>query len=228
MILKHDLKMNINFIIMLKSYLYKDTLEVGLDEAGRGPLFGRVYVAAVILPPDDSFDHSLIMDSKKLTEKNRLIAFDYIKENAIDWVVHYKEAEYIDKHNIFAANYHAMHEALDKLLVKPDHILVDGNYFKHYMHSDGDYISHTTIVKGDQQYTSIAAASILAKVSRDNYILELCDKYPQLDEYYNMRSNKGYGAKKHMEGIKKYGITKWHRKSYGLCKHSLVIDVKQK
>ena len=220
--------MNINFIIMLKSYLYKDTLEVGLDEAGRGPLFGRVYVAAVILPPDDSFDHSLIMDSKKLTEKNRLIAFDYIKENAIDWVVHYKESDYIDKHNIFAANYHAMHEALDKLLVKPDHILVDGNYFKHYMHSDGDYISHTTIVKGDQQYTSIAAASILAKVSRDNYILELCDKYPQLDEYYNMRSNKGYGAKKHMEGIKKYGITKWHRKSFGLCKHSLVIDVKQK
>ena len=220
--------MNINFIIMLKSYLYKDTLEVGLDEAGRGPLFGRVYVAAVILPPDDSFDHSLMMDSKKLTEKNRLIAFDYIKENAIDWVVHYKEAKYIDKHNIFAANYHAMHEALDKLLVKPDHILVDGNYFKHYMHSDGDYISHTTIVKGDQQYTSIAAASILAKVSRDNYILELCDKYPQLDEYYNMRSNKGYGAKKHIEGIKKYGITKWHRKSFGLCKHSLVIDVKQK
>ena len=220
--------MNINFIIMLKSYLYKDTLEVGLDEAGRGPLFGRVYVAAVILPPDDSFDHSLIMDSKKLTEKNRLIAFDYIKENAIDWVVHYKESDYIDKYNIFAANYHAMHEALDKLLVKPDHILVDGNYFKHYMHSDGDYISHTTIVKGDQQYTSIAAASILAKVSRDNYILELCDKYPQLDEYYNMRSNKGYGAKKHMEGIKKYGITKWHRKSFGLCKHSLVIDVKQK
>tara|TARA_B100001123_G_C15093069_1_gene940454 strand:+ start:248 stop:889 length:642 start_codon:yes stop_codon:yes gene_type:complete len=213
---------------MLKSYLYKDALEVGLDEAGRGPLFGRVYVAAVILPPDDSFDHSLIMDSKKLTEKNRLIAFDYIKENAIDWVVHYKESDYIDKHNIFAANYHAMHEALDKLLVKPDHILVDGNYFKHYMHSDGDYISHTTIVKGDQQYTSIAAASILAKVSRDNYILELCDKYPQLDEYYNMRSNKGYGAKKHMEGIKKYGITKWHRKSFGLCKHSLVIDVKQK
>ena len=211
---------------MLKSYLYKDALEVGLDEAGRGPLFGRVYVAAVILPPDDSFDHSLIMDSKKLTEKNRLIAFDYIKENAIDWVIHYKEADYIDKHNIFAANYCAMHEALDKLLVKPDHILVDGNYFKHYMHSDGDYISHTTIVKGDQQYTSIAAASILAKVSRDNYILELCDKYPQLDEYYNMRSNKGYGAKKHIEGIKKYGITKWHRKSFGLCKYSSVIDIK--
>ena len=211
---------------MLKSYLYKDTLEVGLDEAGRGPLFGRVYVAAVILPPDNILDHSLIMDSKKLTEKKRLIAFDYIKEHAIDWVIHYKEADYIDKHNIFAANYCAMYEALDKLLVKPDHILVDGNYFKHYMHSDGDYISHTTIVKGDQQYTSIAAASILAKVARDNYILKLCDKYPQLDEYYNMRNNKGYGAKKHIEGIKKYGITKWHRKSFGLCKYSSVIDVK--
>ena len=193
---------------MLKSYLYKDTLEVGLDEAGRGPLFGRVYVAAVILPPDNYFDHTLMGDSKKLTERKRLIAFDYIKENAIDWVIHYKDENYIDKHNIFAANYNAMHEAVQKLLVKPEHILVD-----------------TTIVKGDQQYTSIAAASILAKVARDNYILELCDKYPQLNEYYNMRSNKGYGAKKHIDGIKKYGISKWHRKSFGICKNAFVIDL---
>ena len=115
---------------MLKPFMYENALEVGLDEAGRGPLFGRVYVGAVILPPDDSFDHSLMKDSKKLTVRKRLIAFDYIKENAIDWVVHYKDTDYIDKYNIFNANYTAMHEAVNKLLVKPDQILVDGNYFK--------------------------------------------------------------------------------------------------
>ena len=203
---------------MLEPYLYKDTLEVGLDEAGRGPLFGRVYVGAVILPPDDSFDHSMMRDSKKLNERKRLIAFDYIKDNAIDWVVHFKDENYIDKHNIFMANYNAMYEAVNKLLVKPEHILVDGNYFKPCMYTDGDFISHTTIIKGDDKYTSIAAASILAKVSRDNYIKNLCEKYPLLDEYYDLKSNKGYGSQKHMEGIKKYGISPWHRKTFGICK----------
>ena len=207
---------------MLEPYMNKDEIEVGMDEAGRGPLFGRVYVGAAILPPDDSFNHSLMRDSKKLNERKRLIAFDYIKENAIDWVIHYKDEKYIDKHNIFAANYNTMYEAVNKLLVKPDHILVDGNYFKPYMYNDGDYINHTTVVKGDDKYTSIAAASILAKVGRDKYIQELCDKYPLLDEYYGIRSNKGYGAKKHMEGIKTHGISPWHRKSFGLCKISKI------
>ena len=203
---------------MLEPYMNKDEIEVGMDEAGRGPLFGRVYVGAAILPPDDSFNHSLMRDSKKLNERKRLIAFDYIKENAIDWVIHYKDEKYIDKHNIFAANYNTMYEAVNKLLVKPDHILVDGNYFKPCMYNDGDYINHTTVVKGDDKYTSIAAASILAKVGRDKYIQELCDKYPLLDEYYGIRSNKGYGAKKHIDGIKQHGITKWHRRSFGICK----------
>tara|TARA_B110000858_G_scaffold32396_1_gene35891 strand:+ start:1344 stop:1982 length:639 start_codon:yes stop_codon:yes gene_type:complete len=207
---------------MLEPYMNKDEIEVGMDEAGRGPLFGRVYVGAAILPPDDSFNHSLMRDSKKLNERKRLIAFDYIKENAIDWVIHYKDEKYIDKHNIFAANYNTMYEAVNKLLVKPDHILVDGNYFKPCMYNDGDYINHTTVVKGDDKYTSIAAASILAKVGRDKYIQELCDKYPLLDEYYGIRSNKGYGAKKHMEGIKTHGISPWHRKSFGLCKISKI------
>jgi ribonuclease HII len=179
-------------------------------------------VGAAILPPDDSFNHSLMRDSKKLNERKRLIAFDYIKENAIDWVIHYKDEKYIDKHNIFAANYNTMYEAVNKLLVKPDHILVDGNYFKPCMYNDGDYINHTTVVKGDDKYTSIAAASILAKVGRDKYIQELCDKYPLLDEYYGIRSNKGYGAKKHMECIKTYGISPWHRKSFGHCKISKI------
>jgi len=207
---------------MLEPYMNKDEIEVGMDEAGRGPLFGRVYVGAAILPPDDSFNHSLMRDSKKLNERKRLIAFDYIKENAIDWVIHYKDEKYIDKHNIFAANYNAMYEAVNKLLVKPDHIIVDGNYFKPCMYNDGDYINHTTVVKGDDKYTSIAAASILAKVGRDKYIQDLCDKYPLLDEYYGIRSNKGYGAKKHMEGIKTYGISTWHRKSFGICKISKI------
>lgn len=197
-------------------------LEVGLDEAGRGPMFGRVYVAAVIIPQDDSYEHSLMRDSKKLSENKRLYAFDYIKENAIDWVVEYKDEKYIDKHNIFAANYTAMHEAVRKLLVKPDHLLVDGNYFKPCMYNDDDYISHTTVVKGDNKYTPIAAASILAKVSRDKYIEEMCEKYPLLDEYYDIKSNKGYGSKRHMEGIKKYGISPWHRKSFGICASSKV------
>ena len=202
---------------MLKSYCYENTLEVGLDEAGRGPLLGRVYVAAAILPPND-FDHSLIKDSKKLSERKRLIAFDYIKDYAIDYIIHYKDEKYIDEHNIFSATYNAMHEAIGKLLVKPEHILVDGNYFKHYMHPDGEYISHTTIVGGDNQYTSIAAASILAKVSRDKYIEELCNEYPRLDQLYNIRSNKGYGALKHINGIKCNSISPWHRKSFGICR----------
>ena len=197
-------------------------LEVGLDEAGRGPMFGRVYVAAVIIPQDDSYEHSLMRDSKKLSEKKRLYAFDYIKENAIDWAVEYKDEKYIDKHNIFASNYTAMHEAVRKLLVKPDHLLVDGNYFKPCMYNDDDYISYTTVVKGDNKYTPIAAASILAKVSRDKYIEEMCEKYPLLDEYYDIKSNKGYGSKRHMEGIKKYGISPWHRKSFGICASSKV------
>lgn len=197
-------------------------LEVGLDEAGRGPMFGRVYVAAVIIPQDDSYEHSLMRDSKKLSEKKRLYAFDYIKENAIDWVVEYKDEKYIDKHNIFASNYTAMHEAVRKLLVKPDHLLVDGNYFKPCMYNDDDYISYTTVVKGDNKYTPIAAASILAKVSRDKYIEEMCEKYPLLDEYYGIKSNKGYGSKKHMEGIRKYGISPWHRKSFGICATSKI------
>ena len=199
-------------------------LEVGLDEAGRGPMFGRVYVAAVIIPQDDSYEHSLMRDSKKLSGKKRSYAFDYIKENAIDWVVEYKDEKYIDKHNIFAANYTAMHEAVNKLLVKPDHLLVDGNYFKPCMYNDDDYISYTTVVKGDNKYTPIAAASILAKVSRDKYIEEMCEKYPLLDEYYDIKSNKGYGSKRHMEGIKKYGISPWHRKSFGICATSKINE----
>ena len=209
---------------MLNICLDPDKLEAGIDEAGRGPLFGRVYTAAVILPHDD-FDHSLIKDSKKLSENKRLELFDYIKDYAIDWSVCFKDEKHIDNNNILQSNIESMHDCLNNLIVKPDHILVDGNYFKTYQYPDGDYISHTTVVKGDDKYTSIAAASILAKVSRDTYIKELCEKYPKLDEFYGLKSNKGYGSKKHMTGIKTYGISPWHRKSFGRCQFESVNSV---
>ena len=201
---------------ILKSFYKKDCLEVGLDEAGRGPLFGRVYVGAAILPPED-FDHSLMRDSKKLSERKRLVAYDYIKENAIDWGVFYYDEKYIDDMNIHKATYNAMHKVLDTLQVRPTMILVDGNYFNPYSFEE-EQVDHVCIEQGDNTYSAIAAASILAKVSRDEYIQKLCDDNPTLDEYYNLRSNKGYGAAKHIDGIKQHGITEWHRKSFGICR----------
>ena len=196
---------------ILKGFYAEDSLEVGLDEAGRGPLFGRVYVGAAILPPE-GFDHSLMRDSKKLSERKRLIAYDYIKENAIDWSVAYFDELQIDEVNIFNATFGAMHKALDNLQVRPEMILVDGSYFTPYTF-EHEQVSHVCIEKGDDTYSSIAAASILAKVSRDKYIGELCDKYENLNTFYGLASNKGYGTAKHIEGIKEHGITKWHRKN---------------
>tara|TARA_B110000967_G_C18839829_1_gene538741 strand:+ start:910 stop:1506 length:597 start_codon:yes stop_codon:yes gene_type:complete len=196
----------------------KDTLEVGIDEAGRGPLFGRVYVGAVIIPPDETFNQSFIKDSKKLSERKRLIAYDFIKENAIDYTSFYYDEKEVDEKNIFNATYEGMHKALDRLLVQPDHILVDGIYFPIYMQNN-IIIPYTCIEKGDNKYLSIAAASIVAKVERDKYIYDLCDNHPELVENYSINQNKGYGTKKHIEGIKLHGITKWHRKTFGICKN---------
>ena len=201
---------------ILKSCYAEDSLEAGVDEAGRGPLFGRVYVGAAILPPDD-FDHSLMRDSKKLSERKRLVAFDYIKENAIDWSVSYFDETKIDTVNIFNATYGAMHKALDNLQVRPELILVDGSHFIPYEHNNYQ-VSHVCITKGDDIYSSIAAASILAKVSRDKYITDLCDRYENLDTFYDISNNKGYGTSKHISGIKQHGISQWHRKSFGICR----------
>ena len=196
------------------SYMEKDRLEVGIDEAGRGPLFGPVYTAAVIFPQDEEFLNDLIVDSKKLTShRKRLMAYDYVKENAIDYSIFAVDEKIIDKLNIFHATYWGTHRALDQLTVIPEHILMDGNKFKPY-DRDGEYIPHTCVVKGDNKYASIAAASILAKVERDLFIENICDKYPILEERYNMRNNKGYGTKDHMSGIEKYGVTDKHRFSY--------------
>ena len=202
---------------MLKRFFYENTIEAGVDEAGKGPLFGRVYVGAVVLPTGDEFDHSLMKDSKKLSPKKRQIAYEYIKENALDWTFFWVSAEDIDKINIYKATHLAMHKALDQLKVRPENILVDGNKFYVYKHNN-EIIPHVCITGGDNKYTSIAAASIVAKVEHDKYINEMCDENSTLDSFYDLRNNKGYGTKNHIAGIEQYGISNWHRKTFGICR----------
>jgi ribonuclease HII len=190
----------------------ENTIEVAIDEVARGCLFGRLYSAAVVWPIDFDNTKYNINDSKKVSKKKREELYDVIINNAIDWNVNYIEHDEIDKLNILQANMKSMHQNVDKLILDIEHILVDGNYFKPYKN-----IEHTCVVKGDSKYCNIAAASILAKVSHDRYIKELCDTYPDLQEKYDLLNNMGYPTKKHIEGIKKYGISKFHRKSYGIC-----------
>ena len=190
---------------MLASCYYKGKIEAGCDEAGRGCLAGSVYAAAVILPPD--YQNELLNDSKQLTEKRRYELREIIERDAVAWAVGIVTPEEIDKINILNASILAMHRALDQLKVRPEAIIVDGNRFKPYQK-----LPYTTIVKGDGKYLSIAAASILAKTYRDDYMNQLAKEYP----LYDWLSNKGYPTKKHREAIKQYGITPYHRKSYNL------------
>ena len=190
---------------MLQSHYYEGKIEAGCDEAGRGCLAGSVYAAAVILPED--YQNELLNDSKQLTEKKRYQLREIIERDAVAWAVGIVTPEEIDKINILNASILAMHRALDQLMVRPETIIVDGNRFKPYQE-----LPHTTIVKGDGKYLSIAAASILAKTYRDDYMNQLAEEYPQ----YDWRSNKGYPTKKHREAIKQFGITPYHRKSYNL------------
>ena len=190
---------------MLKSHYYEGKIEAGCDEAGRGCLAGSVYAAAVILP--EGYQNELLNDSKQLTEKRRYQLREIIEKDAVAWAVGIVTPEEIDKINILNASILAMHRALDQLKVRPEAIIVDGNRFKPYQK-----LPHTTIVKGDGKYLSIAAASILAKTYRDDYMNQLAEEYPQ----YDWLSNKGYPTKKHREAIKQFGITPYHRKSYNL------------
>ena len=190
---------------MLASHYYQGKIEAGCDEAGRGCLAGSVYAAAVILPED--YQNELLNDSKQLTEKKRYQLREIIQRDAVAWAVGIVTPEEIDKINILNASILAMHRALDQLKVRPEAIIVDGNRFKKYQN-----LPHTTIVKGDGKYLAIAAASILAKTYRDDYMNQLAEEYPQ----YDWLSNKGYPTKKHREAIKQYGITPYHRKSYNL------------
>lgn len=190
---------------MLKNAYYINKVEAGCDEAGRGCLAGSVFAAAVILPPD--YENELLNDSKQLSEKKRYLLRSMIEKDVLAWAVGVVTAEEIDKINILNASILAMHRALDALSIRPEAIIVDGNRFKPY-HD----VPHTTIVKGDGKYLSIAAASILAKTYRDDYMKAIAEEFPQ----YDWRSNKGYPTKKHRAAIKEYGISPYHRKSFTL------------
>ena len=216
---------------MLASYYYEGKVEAGCDEAGRGCLAGSVFAAAVILP--DNYQNDLLNDSKQLTEKRRYQLREMIERDAVAWAVGIVTPEEIDKINILNASILAMHRALDQLKVRPEAIIVDGNRFKPYINPSPNThptpntqhptpipptpipptpIPHTTIVKGDGKYLSIAAASILAKTYRDDYMNRLAEEYPQ----YDWLSNKGYPTKKHREAIRQYGITPYHRKTFNM------------
>jgi ribonuclease HII len=228
---------------VLKSCYNEDekVFEIGVDEAGRGPLFGRVYTAAVILPKDDSFDFSKVKDSKKFHSKKKIEeAAEYIKQYALAWYVSFEDEKKIDEINILQATQLSMHNSINEVrksfnkIMKNNckketidfkySLLIDGNYFNPitYLNKETNKIenlTYMTVEGGDNKYASIAAASILAKVERDKYIEQLCEENPELSEHYGIDSNKGYGAKRHIDGIKEHGITIWHRRSFAPCKN---------
>lgn len=205
----------------LLPYQNEDKIELGIDEAGRGCLFGRVYIAGVILPNNilELVDEEdiVIKDSKKMSKKNKIRAREFIEKHAFDYNVVYKENTHIDQYNIFASTMEGMHDVVDNITIKPDKILVDGNSFKKYYDNDGNIIEHECIVEGDNKYMSIAAASILAKTYKDEYIQNIVKEYPDYKKY-DLENNSGYGTANHLEAIKLYGITHHHRKTFGLCK----------
>ena len=208
----------------LKSKYFEENnfLEAGVDEAGRGCLFGRVYAGIVIWDPNITIpDKITITDSKKLSKKRRDLAFDFIKEHAIDWAVGFCEPSEIDTFNILNSTKIAMRRSLASLNITPDVILIDGNQdFSNSIQNTQECVinkkecKHITITQGDSKFLSIAAASILAKVSHDNYISKLCTSYPLLDLHYGLLSNMGYGTLKHRNGIKEHGLHDLHRRSF--------------
>ena len=198
---------------MLEPYYHSGVIEAGCDEAGRGCLAGPVYAAAVIMPPD--FRNDMLNDSKQLTEKKRYQLREIIEREALAWAVGIVDNHEIDEINILRASILAMHRALDQLKVRPDEVIVDGNRFYKYRE-----LPHTTIVKGDGKYMSIAAASILAKTYRDDFMLSIHKEYPM----YHWDKNKGYPAKVHREAIRQYGTTPYHRMSYNLLGNSQQLE----
>ena len=204
---------------MLKRFEIPECIEAGVDEAGRGCLMGRVYAAAVVMPvtyPDDDELVSQIKDSKKLSEKKRYLLERYIKNTAVSYGVGWAEPSEIDTHNIYHATILAMHRALSQVKIKMDHLLIDGPNFKPFCDNDDDYPDYTCVVKGDDSYLSIAAASILAKCARDTHVLEIAQLKPCYS-CYQWEKNKGYGTKSHMTAIKENGISVFHRKSFAPC-----------
>lgn len=229
----------------LQKFMFDDEsiLEIGIDEAGRGPMFGRVYAAAVILPKDATFPHELMKDSKKFTNFKKLTEVaNIIMEKAIAYSVKFAENTEIDALNPLKATMKIMNDCVSEILERQEynfnsnhdkklyHLLVDGSYFRPRTRigKNGktmNNIPYTCVTSGDDTFTSIAAASILAKYHRDTYIDHICDEIEGLDELYGLRKHKGYGTKIHLDAIKKYGITKWHRKTFGICKEAPIIDI---
>jgi len=221
--------------VALERFLLEDPniFEIGVDEAGRGPLFGRVYTAAVILPKDDSFDHFKMKDSKRFYSKKQIEeTAEYIKKNALAWHVSFEDEKTIDKINVLQATQESMHKSIlgvrkkyNEIMKNKDityYLLIDGNYFNPLINLNKntnklESMPYSCIEGGDNKYTAIAAASILAKVERDKYIQELCRVNPELIEKYGIDKNKGYGSKQHLDGIRSHGITVWHRRSFGIC-----------
>ena len=203
----------------LKNYENYDKIEVGIDEAGLGSVAGSFFVAAVILPkecPDDN-DIKLwnsIKDSKKISKKKRYIIADYIKDICIDYAIIEVTNKQVDASNILIARLASYHRLLDKLCTTPDTILIDGDKFEPYVNENDVYIPHICVIGGDNKYKSIAAASILAKTEKDNHIDRIDKEYP----VYSWKDNNGYLTKIHNERILKYGITPYHRKTFGICK----------
>ena len=198
---------------MLLPYMEAGRIEAGCDEAGgRGCLAGAVYAAAVILPPD--FHNDELNDSKQLSERRRYALRPIIEAEAVAWAVGVVTPEEIDRINILKASFLAMHRAIEQLKVRPEHLLIDGNRFTPY-----PGIGHTTVVKGDGKYLSIAAASVLAKTYRDDYMNRLATEYPE----YAWDVNKGYPTKAHREAIRQYGITPYHRKTFRLLPQQLEL-----
>ncbi len=197
----------------MKLFYLKNTIEAGCDEAGRGCLAGPVFAAAVILPPN--FKNEIINDSKQLSEKKRNKLRLIIENEALAWSVAMIDNKEIDKINILNASIKAMHKAIANLKIKPEHLIIDGNRFHKF-----EYIPHNCIVKGDAKYLSIAAASILAKTHRDEYMQKIDNEFPK----YNWKKNKAYPTKEHREAIKKYGITKYHRNSFKLLDKQLSFN----
>ena len=208
--------------------------EIGIDEVGRGPLFGRIYASAIILPQsDENFNFTIIKDSKKFSSFKKLKEVsEYLKKNAIDYGIGYCDEKEIDIKNIREATFIAMHRSINNLQILKDKnnlskiiLLIDGNCFKPYTILDKNNnlieLKSNCLIKGDQINKTIAAASIIAKIERDEYIYDLCSKIPILDHYYQLSKNKGYGTKAHLEGIKKYGITQFHRKSFNMPNKNL-------
>ena len=198
---------------MLKPYYHSGIIEAGCDEAGRGCLAGPVYAATVIMPPD--FTNDVLNDSKQLTEKKRYQLREIIEREALAWAVGVVDNHEIDEINILRASILAMHRALDQLKIRPQEIIVDGNRFYKYQN-----LPYTTIVKGDGKYMSIAAASILAKTYRDDFMLKIHKEYP----VYHWDKNKGYPAKIHREAIRQYGTTPYHRMTYNLLGDSQQLE----